>query len=183
MKTQNPFEGIVLFTAPKTAQAPKVPASVPALPKRKQIVQTFRDEPGYRFTLRLATKRGRSRIVVRAYETESSDPNRSRLTLRVYLGALEIFQRGQLAVESGEGGWNSETEAKEAVMRLLTSDLAVLQPAAYRSLSLMQRAFLAEYAPFLRKAAWLRHGLAPVGTHTEEPDEPVTSPVSLRADN
>jgi hypothetical protein len=115
---------------------------------------SYRDEAAFRFTLRLRTKRGEPRVVVRVFE--SGSPNV--LTPVVMIGSLAIFPREFLHVESGPEGWGSEDEAKLAVVQLLSltpGDKGV--PTGFHvAFTPIQRAFLQEHAQGLKRIASAR---------------------------
>ncbi len=105
--------------------------------------RTYRDQQNFRFVLRLRTRKDQQRVIVRVFEAESPDPNKSWLAAQVLVGTFEIFPLGSVVVESPAGGWESEEQAKAAVIQALVIDPRETT-GMYKSLSAMQRAFLAE---------------------------------------
>lgn len=116
---------------------------------------TYRDRQDFRFVLRLRTRKDQQRVVVRVFEIESPDPNKSWLTAQVLVGTFEIFPLGSVVVESPVGGWESQEAAKLAVIRALVIDPRETT-GMYKGLSTMQRAFLAENYTGLKRLVTLR---------------------------
>lgn len=121
----------------------------------KEKRMSYRQDPGYKFTLRIQVKRGEPRIVVRVYEAERG--SRTRLTAQVFLGSFEVFPRGRLVIENSTP-WKSEEEARIAVLGMLSATPTSAPKGFFQGLSAMQSGFFHEYSAVIRRAAWLRFG-------------------------